>query len=976
MTRAAKRKQLRKMDVMLAGGGQAASHGDAAPLPSHDTAESIEFLERFAPKDTWVLVAIFHNHTIETTSFSVGKARAAATTAWIEACQGRANIYFQVNPPIRPLSSKARKEDILRIDWLHVDVDPRKGEGLAAERERILRLLRGYKKEPTVIIDSGGGFQAFWKLRPSGKLMINGDVAKAEELERYNVAIARDLGGDHCHNVDRIMRLPGTINLPNESKRKLGRVPALASLVERRDVVYDIEEFSPATGEQGSTDETPKTDIPEDAGPVGIEAIKAWATKNGRIISDDCCKLIVKGSDPKYTSRSEALFRVVIELVRLGVPDALICGLITGPCAIAESVRENQNPRRYALRQIERAKEAIHGADGQTYPHPRTGGRFRVDDSGTWYDPPDNSEAPPTWLASQIRLLAASRDDHGAEWGTVVDVVDADGVTHTWAMPRELLADGGAGVWRELYRLGASVAMSPKARGLLTSFLSEVTPTARARCVSRTGWHEVAGTHVYVRTDGVIGGCPERVVYQSASAVTVDCAISGTVDEWQRAVAALAVGNSRVVFAISVALAAPLLALADEPSGGLHLVGASTTSKTTSLKVAASVYGAPDRCVRTWRATSNGLESTAAAHNDGLLCLDELAQLDPREASTAAYMLSNQQGKSRASRTGAARPVAEWRLIYLSTGEQSLADHGGQSGLRTSPGAEVRLVNVPVDAGAGMGGIEVLHGHEMPAALADALRSAASRFHGAVGRDWLRRLVDDRAQIVSTITSDLKALVATLAPVGASGQVTRVARRFALVAHAGELATRCGLTGWRKGEATTATKRCFDAWVADFGGGDGKRREDKHVISQVRAFLEQHGASRFQALGDVGKSVPNRCGFWRAIDSTRPFKIGGFNSAGREFLILPEMFKAEVCKGMDIRAAVRVLRDCGALLGCDGRHTTQKVQIPEIGRCRVYVIGPQLWIDVGDDDGDSSAPHAPHAANHVGHTKNPRKPEK
>jgi len=89
----------------------------------------------------------------------------------------------------------------------------------------------------------------------------------------------------------------------------------------------------------------------------------------------------------------------------------------------------------------ENAQASACAADGQTHPHPRTGGRFRVDGSGTWYDPPDGSAVPPTWLASQIRLLAASRDNLGSEWGTLIEVLNADGGAHAWAMPRELLAE-------------------------------------------------------------------------------------------------------------------------------------------------------------------------------------------------------------------------------------------------------------------------------------------------------------------------------------------------------------------------------------------------------------------------------------------------------------------------------------------------------------------------------------------------------
>ncbi|WP_457589305.1 DUF927 domain-containing protein, partial [Legionella pneumophila] len=49
---------------------------------------------------------------------------------------------------------------------------------------------------------------------------------------------------------------------------------------------------------------------------------------------------------------------------------------------------------------------------------------------------------------------------------------------------------------------------------------------------------------------------------------------------------------------------------------------------------------------RLWRSTTNGLEGLAALHNDGLLILDELSQMDPREAGEAAYLLANGQGKT------------------------------------------------------------------------------------------------------------------------------------------------------------------------------------------------------------------------------------------------------------------------------------------------------------------------------------------
>jgi len=136
------------------------------------------------------------------------------------------------------------------------------------------------------------------------------------------------------------------------------------------------------------------------------------------------------------------------------------------------------------------------------------------------------------------------------------------------------------------------------------------------------------------------------------------------------------------VLSVATALAAPLLYLAGAESGGLHLVGGSSLGKTTALDVAGSVCGGGGvrGYVLQWRATANGLEGVAAAHCDALLCLDELSQVTPQAAGETAYMLTNGTGKTRATKQGAARKPAEWRILFLSTGEITLGrqDQGGR----------------------------------------------------------------------------------------------------------------------------------------------------------------------------------------------------------------------------------------------------------------------------------------------------------
>lgn len=180
--------------------------------------------------------------------------------------------------------------------------------------------------------------------------------------------------------------------------------------------------------------------------------------------------------------------------------------------------------------------------------------------------------------------------------------------------------------------------------------------------------------------------------------------MAGTLAEWQHKVAACAVGNSRLALFLSAAFAGPLLDIVGEQSGGIHLVGKAQSGKSTAAYIAGSVWGRGDRegQIRAWRGTANGLEGVASETSDTVLILDEMGQADSREVGEITYMLANNSGKMRAGRTGNARARKTWRVLFLSTGEVTLAAKMGEAGKRIMAGQEVRLVNIPADAGAGM----------------------------------------------------------------------------------------------------------------------------------------------------------------------------------------------------------------------------------------------------------------------------------
>ena len=140
-------------------------------------------------------------------------------------------------------------------------------------------------------------------------------------------------------------------------------------------------------------------------------------------------------------------------------------------------------------------------------------------------------------------------------------------------------------------------------------------------------------------------------------------------------IGALCGGNHRLAFVASAVFTGPLLKLLGHESAGFHLYSDSSGGKTTHLQIAASVYGGP-LLVRSWRSTDNALESIAAAHSDGLLVLYEIGMCDLRIIGETVYMLGNGTSKARVNDRGkAGLQVQEWRLLFLSTGEKTLAQH-------------------------------------------------------------------------------------------------------------------------------------------------------------------------------------------------------------------------------------------------------------------------------------------------------------
>jgi uncharacterized protein (DUF927 family) len=424
-----------------------------------------------------------------------------------------------------------------------------------------------------------------------------------------------------------------------------------------------------------------------------------------------------------------------------------------------------------------------------------------------------------------------------------------------------------------------------------------------------------------------------------------------------------------------MAFAAVLLTLLDIEGGGIHWRGQSSEGKTTVLLVAASVWGEPGRLER-WRATSNGLEGVASYHNDSLLLLDELREVDPKEAGVVAYMLSNGAGKRRGRPEGGSRPRLTWRLLFLSSVEISLETHVAHAGQRVHAGQDVRLVDLPAVAGNGHGVFEDLHTHANGQVFADCLKRHAAEAYGTAGRAFLTELVKDIALAKAEARQVIDRFVQPpVVPTGASGQVRRVAQRFGVIAAAGELATAYGVTGWNPGEATQAAKTCFEAWVTQRGGHTSG--DEERALGQVYLFFQRYGEARFTLWGADAAAQPTptppppppcpKChgsgmygttGTCHACNGTgeaqptkddpgmRVYDRAGFRrltADGRtEYYVLREVFRREIAKDYDPNWLADLLVTKGLLLPNAQGKTTRSERLPGLGHERVYRFTPDI----------------------------------
>jgi hypothetical protein len=186
------------------------------------TADLTAFLERFRPDGYTTFVGIVPDGSTIAETFN--GADPSQAVRWIEGQNRARNCYFTANSTPPNLRKKPEKKDITEIAALWADVDPLDGNGRSwsDERARLEALatdLHALETPPSFIVDSGNGIQPVWLLADP----IEANHEYRQSAESLCSQIEAALGAKGTHNVDRLLRVPGTSNHPNAKKRALGR---------------------------------------------------------------------------------------------------------------------------------------------------------------------------------------------------------------------------------------------------------------------------------------------------------------------------------------------------------------------------------------------------------------------------------------------------------------------------------------------------------------------------------------------------------------------------------------------------------------------------------------------------------------------------------------------------------------------------------------------------------------------------------
>ncbi len=524
----------------------------------------------------------------------------------------------------------------------------------------------------------------------------------------------------------------------------------------------------------------------------------------------------------------------------------------------------------------------------------------------------------PVWID------ALARNAKGSNYGVQICWIDPDKKVRKLAIPGNKLHDRS--LVGELALIGLKTI--PGMEQELLRYLGTFEPIRKIQNVDKLGWlDEETNNLVYVMPNIILSKTndipiayqPERYSPSLCSAINS----AGTLDEWQIGVAALCTFSDMLIFTISAAFAGPLIKPAGLDGGGFHFYARSSTGKTTGgLQLPVSVWGcgadpsaAPEKSmIHRWNSTANGLEALAAAHNDGILPIDEVGTTDIKAFGASVYNITGGSGKNALNSDRSRKEPRTWLNMIISTGEESVQQRIENQGGKAHAGQLLRIIDIQFPT-------QLFGKDEINAAkVIDELKQNCGIYYGTAGPKFIEYLINKHAgfqALRENVRNRLEIAIKQLRAANnfLSQEQMRAMKRFALVLVAGKLAQEANILPFDVEAIDKAVITIFSNWQESTPA----LRDSERGIAAVRDFLQRHHLSRFMKLINL-----------TTIEFDKTRDLAGYKEAD-VYLFFDTAFK-EACGEFNHKDVARALKERGLL----------KIDRSDHLKCRKMIDGKSI----------------------------------
>ncbi|GEM_PF-2345505 len=393
--------------------------------------------------------------------------------------------------------------------------------------------------------------------------------------------------------------------------------------------------------------------------------------------------------------------------------------------------------------------------------------------------------------------------------------------------------------------------------------------------------------------------------WQIVSALTP----AGSAEEWLAAVRQ-AQEFPRVMLCLYAALVPPLQPVLDVPNFIVDLCDDTSVGKTTTLEVAASVWGRPQGdaggLVKAWNQTKVFAERYASLMNHLPIFLDDSQTADHRTVAATLYLVANGVGRGRGAQKGGVQRTGHWRTVCLSTGEAPLTAATEFGGARART---ITLWGSPF-------------GRQPRGETVRELKAAVAANHGHAGPQFLQELLRIRDQW-DKLRDLYRLRTRQLAEQHPGNVADRMARYLAALWVAGDLVHQLlGLPG----DAAEAVLPVTSEVARGLDDSDYATRALEAVRSWAHAAMEL-----FWEKGDFTRPAHEYLGVWRDADYQNERFVAFFPHKLKKFL---------TDQGFNYDAVLRQWKERGWIKAQSGM--TYPIRYRD-GRIRCVVLRWEAW---------------------------------